>query len=709
MNMSQQPTPKFLLDENVHFERREIGGRTTFVVRHPTLEKYFHMGVAENRVAMLLDGTRTIDEMMVVLQAEGIDWTGEEVAELVLRFVHAKLARPVEGDLGNFNTPSVSWKQRSLKTLSGVISQRIPLFACNRLATKLHSIFGFLFSIPAMVIWAILVTSGFVIFFQQHEEFTSEITKLFDNRLWIAMIVMWVLAKVVHEFGHATAAKHHGVHVGKAGVMFFLMAPLAFVDVTDAWKLPSRWKRMQISLAGVYVELAVAAVALWMWWWLEDGLLRHLAAQCFLVAGPATLLVNANPLLRLDGYYVLSDLTDIPNLRMHGRDQLGNWLNRVLVGLPETRSLLSGWRRPFATVHAFCSVIFQVIWMTGLVVAVAWWAEGLGWVLAIAAGLMWAVLPMVRWVVKVWKSSSNEPLPETRSIAGHPRVRLAIVLGGACALVGYFLTAPSPLGRRVPVVVRYDSEQVVRASASAFVKDVRVKNGERVVAGTLLIELQDPERMVHLAERRDQLKVTSINEVEARKAGDLSVAAAESEHADSLRRQIAELETEVADLITYAQRDGLVIGANLDSMIGRFVEQGDSLMTVCDPQEMELLAAISPSDIEAYQRVTIGDRPMVVRLRGGQRFHTKPSPLRPQAINRLPHPALGANVGGPIPVEMQSTDSDLKSGPKPTQPQMESVTPLDPVTSSRIRSGQVGTMSISDTRSIARRVLDALR
>ena len=93
---------------------------------------------------------------------------------------------------------------------------------------------------------------------------------MFDPSLWLLLLGMWAISKVIHETGHAVAARYHGVQVGKIGILFFFMAPLAYVDVTDAWKLKSRWSRVQIALAGIYLELAVAAIAAWAWWLLPQ-------------------------------------------------------------------------------------------------------------------------------------------------------------------------------------------------------------------------------------------------------------------------------------------------------------------------------------------------------------------------------------------------------------------------------------------------------
>jgi putative peptide zinc metalloprotease protein len=500
--------------------------------------------------------------------------------------------------------------------------------------------------------------------------------------------------------GHAVAARYHGVRVGKIGIMFFLCAPLAYVDVTDAWKLRNRWSRVQIALAGVYLELAVASIAAWAWWWLPDGYVRHLAAQMFLVAGPATLLVNANPLLRLDGYYVVSDLTEIPNLRMHGRSQLAGICNHLLLGTVPKESLLGGWRQPFATVHAFASVVFQIVWMSGLVIGVSLWARGLGVLLATAAILLWAVLPLTRWTISMWLSK-----PAEKWYLNDTRIRL-LCYASLLLMLGQNLSmSDSPLARRVPVVVQFHDEQIARASVDSFVTRVYVTRGQRVGKGMLLMELHDPELLLTREKKLDDLELAQLRAIQFRRQQQFSKAAAEAENAESLRRQLTELDAQVAGLRVTAERDGLIISPAIENMAGRFVKQGDELLRVSDPQEKELLVTVAEDDMQAYQLAAQQSKLASVRLRGGTKLIAKPVSLRPRARRRLPHPALAATVGGPLAVEPSSAqDQPMRL----VEPHLESRTILDPATSASVRDGQIGMMTIADNRSLLTRVFDAM-
>jgi putative peptide zinc metalloprotease protein len=702
---SPQPTPplRVAIDDGVTFEQRMVGGRTQVIACHEASGKFFQLGAVEYRIAELLDGTRDVGEITTQLNVEGIDWESEDVAELVSRFVTNKVAFPIDSPATPpgppATPPTMPLGQRLPGILSMAISQRIPLVACNRIAEPLARYFGFIFSRLGIVFWLVLVISGMGVVMANRETFFEEISKLFVPSMWVVMLVIWAIAKVLHELGHATAARYHGVHVGKAGIMFFLFAPLAYVDVTDAWKLRSRWKRVQIALSGIYIELAIASVAAWSWLLLPPGFASHLMVQIFFVTGPATLLVNANPLLRLDGYYVLSDLTEIPNLRMHGRNQLAGLVNDWLVKIPAEDPLLSGWRRPAATLHAIGSVVFQIVWMGGLVLGVALWFKGLGIVLALVATVLWAMLPLFRWVFKVWKHDADGG----RFVTPH-RTRLCLVLVLVVSSISYFAIATSPFARRVPVVVRFCDEQVARAASDAFVQEVFVGRGERVSRGSLLVQLDAPELLLRRDELADQVQSSQMREVQLRRLGDLAMAASESERSTSLQRQLAELNAEVASLRITATRDGLVTGAGIESLQGRFVKEGSELLCVCDPQEKELLVAVTTRDVEAYNLAVLRQQLSTIRLRGGKSMVAVPPPLRPRASQSLPHPALGANAGGPLAVEPSSEQSELRSA----SPLMQSVALLDPLTSAEVQTGQIGMMTISDNRSLIERLIESV-
>ncbi|WP_442510884.1 efflux RND transporter periplasmic adaptor subunit [Novipirellula sp. SH528] len=726
--------PTVILDPEVTFVTREIGGRTTYVSHHEATGKFFQLGPEEYRVATLLDGVRGVPELFHALQAEGIQWSTEDLAKFISQLVQANVARIKHRPLNDAQPPTAETSTDScdqaadqpaaaeptpaanpaagpqppqpspvatvLRYMPLMISQRIPLFRGDVIATFLTRYLGWTFERIGLAVWSLLVFSGLCVVYGHADAFAAELRQMFDPGLWPVLFLIWVVAKMIHEAGHAVAAKHHGVSVGQVGIMFFLLAPLAYVDVTDAWKLRRRFHRVQIALGGVYFEMAIASVAAWAWWFMADGYSRHIAAQFFLISGPATLLVNANPLLRLDGYYVLSDLTEIPNLRMHGRRHLGSVLQWLLFNIPQPRQLLSGWRVWFASIHAACSVVFQVFWMGGLVLGVAMWARGLGIMLAIAGVLMWFVIPAVRWIWKVWTMAPGE-----RFGLNHYRRRMLFYASFLSFVFQQLGTVSSPFDRRVPVVVRFQDEQIARSPSDAFVESLFVQRGQHVELGTLLMRLKDPELRIRREKKADDLEIAELQSVQFRRQGELSKAAAYLENANALRRQVAEMDEQIAQLTVVAKRSGYIIGNHVESLPGRFVAAGNELLRVSDPQEKELLAVVPEQDVDAYQLATSMTSASHVRLRGGLTIKAKPASLRPRAYRKLMHPALAATVGGPLAIEPAMDGSGEM---RMAQPHFESITKLDPITSAEVRAGQLGSMTIRDNRPVLSRIYEAI-
>lgn len=699
-----------LLNE-LSFSLRSLGGRRTFVCHHHQKGQFFHLGPDEYEAARLLDGRRGAAEVASELSRRGIQWTAADVARLMSILVQSGLAQLVDApsggrlpeepggaEAGAHGTEQGDWRTGITRCLSSLLMQRMNLLHGDPIATKLAGIFGPCFSQLGVAGWFMIVLSGAAIVGAHGAEFGVEMRRYFSPQSWPLLVLLWCLIKMAHEAGHAVAAKRQGVRVGRAGIILFLFAPLAFVDVTDAWRLSRRWPRVQIALAGMYVELAIAGIAAWIWWWADPGFSRHLAAQVVMLAGPATLLVNANPFLRLDGYYVLGDVLDIPNLRMHGRRQLSVRLESWLFRRRCPSGLLGGWRASVATAHAAASIVFQMVWMGGLVLAVSSWAGGIGVVLGIAAATTWFVIPGSQWVGRIRRDD------------GWPAIRRRTMTVVALALIalGWVSAMPSPVGRRVPVVVRYRDEQIARAAAEGFVVAVPVEAGQAVCAGDVLVEMDDPELRVQREHLALDAEAARLRARRLSREGRTALSSAERDRHEGLLRSLAELDRQLESLRIRAHRDGVVCSRNPQRWLGQFVRRGQVLMSIGEEGAKELLASIEGSDLAAYLQAVENRQRCQVRLRGGQRLTVIPGAPQPRVRQTIPHPAMAAPVGGPLAVEPQREGSG-RDVYRLIAPRSESRSPLGEEVSRYVWSGQQGMLVIGDSRSLFRRATDPVR
>ena len=191
-----------------------------------------------------------------------------------------------------------------------------------------------------MVGWCVVCLIGVLTALGHRNELVQSSSILLDRDNWLRLAAVWLVLKILHEAAHGLTCLHFGGNVPSAGVLLILFAPLPFIDVTASWRFPSKWHRIATAAAGVYFELFVAAVAIILWNWCDDSVVRHGALNVAATAGVASLLINGNPLMRFDGYYILSDWLELPNLSGSGQKYIANVFQRI-VGIdvpPDNRS-----------------------------------------------------------------------------------------------------------------------------------------------------------------------------------------------------------------------------------------------------------------------------------------------------------------------------------------------------------------------------------
>ena len=349
-NFQEPEQPVARLREDLQFDLQNVGDQQGFLCHDPARGEYFRFGQREFDLTRLFDGTRTPSEVLGLAERQGIDADELSLKQLVWWLTQHNLlerrAAPRDPQAGATNA--------LIQTFGKAVSIRLPLVDADIFSRRCVSSAGLLFTRIGFLAWLVIVLASTVVASSNWERFTTDLRQIFDPSGWIWLVVAWCVIKVFHEAGHAIAASRQGVVVGRAGVILLLFAPIAYVDVTDAWRLPNRMQRIWIAMAGVYVELLIAAFAVFVWSVAPaSSSAANIAINVIVAAGPATLLINANPLMRLDGYFALSDLLQIPNLGMHGGRQLCGWVEWFLLGRRRPQSLLVGWRSD-QTTNPFC-------------------------------------------------------------------------------------------------------------------------------------------------------------------------------------------------------------------------------------------------------------------------------------------------------------------------------------------------------------------
>ena len=303
--------------------------------------------------------------------------------------------------------------------------------------------------------------------------------------------------KVVHEFGHGLVCKRYGGYVREAGATLILFAPTAYIDVTSAWRFASRWRRIHVSAAGMYIEVVISALAAVVWQSTSSDLVRQVAADVILAGAISTLLFNLNPLMRFDGYYILGDLLELQNLYESGRRYVQYWAKRRLLGMPVAAPRMPPRRAWFVRLFGFASTLWYLVATAGAIAGLAVIFHGAGLLLAIVAAAWWYVAPAVRMVRWLFGSRAAE-----RPNRGRAAV---VTVGGASLAMFILLWTPASLPPTAPAIVEYAPPTILRARTPGFVERIYVVDGEQVKRDQLLCVLRNDELQLEVASLESQL------------------------------------------------------------------------------------------------------------------------------------------------------------------------------------------------------------
>lgn len=422
-----------------------------------------------------------------------------------------------------------------------------------------------LFSTVAFCAWVVLLLAAATVVVARWDALRQPLQGMLAASNLSVMALTMLTLKVFHEFGHAYACRIFGGAVPEMGVILIAGAPCAYVDASAAWGFSSRSKRIVVSLAGMYVELALAAGAVFVWTLTAPGLLNAIAYNTILLASVVTILFNLNPLLRYDGYYVLCDLLEIPNLRARASASLRRLGKRLILGIRETE--VEGEPRLILWSYGLLAALYKIVLVFGIAALIATHVPWLG--LALAAGFIGAGLVNGGASLLGYLGRSEE----TRPVRARAVLASVALFGGVPAAL--FLV-PTPGGVVAPAVIQREQEWLLRAEAPGFLEDALAKPGEPIGAGAAICKLTNASA---IEERNTILARIQEHELirDSHRASDTAATQEQEARLAALRAQAAECERRIASLTLRAPADSDVATIPAASEIGRYFDQGTPL------------------------------------------------------------------------------------------------------------------------------------
>jgi len=635
--------PRLRSHARVH--RHEYRGRRWYVLQDRMSRRSHRLNPPAHYLVGLMDGRRTLQELWDAAAQRFGDQapTQDEVIQLLGQLHAADLVQS-EGapDVDELLRRARRTRNRTLMAkLLAPLAIKVPLFDPDRMLERWLPWFRPLFGPAGALLWLALVGWGAFSAAQHWNELTQDIgNRVLAPENLLVLGLVFPLLKAAHEFGHACAVKAWGGEVHEMGVMFLVMMPVPYVDASAASAFAQRRQRVIVGAAGMAVELCIASAALLFWLDMQPGLPRAVLFNVMLIAGVSTVLFNANPLLRFDGYYILSDLIDIPNLRQRAQQYLGAVLQRGLFGIANDAVQATPREAAWFLFFSIASFIYRLTVTFAIAVFIGSHYFVVGVLLAIWA-VATGIFAPVLWLVGF--------------IAFSPRLRRhrarAVLTSGALAAALFVLVfvVPVPSWTNAQGVL-WDAEQsVVRSGADGFVQRVAAQPGSRVRRGDPLVEADDPLLLPRLKMVRAEKEAAEAR-YQAERMENLSASLVTQEKLKALDADLQRLEERMRDLVVRAPGDGIFALAAPENLPGRFLKQGEQIAHVIPEGRVTCRVLVTQQQVHL---VRSGTRAVRARLAERPRETVEARVLRevPLAMDRLPSLALSQAGGGEVALD----------------------------------------------------------
>ena len=571
------------------------------------------------------------------------------------------------------------------QSLLKVLSFRVGSIDATRVVDGLHRRLSWIYSLPMLGITLAVFAYAIFILLGQGREVVARLPSLVElaqPRYWLLWLTTIVIVKVIHELAHAVTCKHFGGRCHEIGVLMLAMIPCLYCDVTDVWRLPSKWQRIAVSAAGMIAELVIAAVALIGWWHTQPGLLQVWCLSVVIVCSIGTLLVNANPLLRYDGYYILSDLVEVPNLAGRAQGLLPAALRRWLMAEPRTEDpMLSTRQRQGLLIYAVAARVYLTLLLLGIFVVLLTWASPYRLEnLVLTLGVVTLAGMLFQPLASMWRLLKN-PTQRFR-LRRLPLVGLALTV---LAILAAFFFWPITRSIRGPAIFVPVKGQPIFATSAGELQ-LALPPGTRVQAGDVLARLIDPQSELALARQQGEYEV---RQVRYQQLGTMRAYSAQSSQAmptaraavDDAAAQLKQLQTTAEELTIRAPSAGVLVappvepdaerdesrlavwsGSPLEPRnLGCWVEPGTLLGMIADPERLEALVAIDQADVAEVQpgqmvRILLDSSP--VQVLTGEVVQV----ARRSALRTAVDPAVDAGKYHLVQVRLDSHDAPLLVG-----------------------------------------------
>jgi putative peptide zinc metalloprotease protein len=662
------------LRAGAQMSRQFYRGERWYVVRDPAGNQFHRLSDAAYRFLGLLDGKRTVAEAWDLVGGQLADDapTQPEVIQILSQLYAANL---LETDI----TPDATvllrrhkqmQKRQIQNRLMNVLFPRIPVWDPDKFLRRWMPIFQLMFSRIGVVIWLIVVGSALVMVIPEWTQLKTAANHALDmQHNWENLFYLYatfVAIKFFHELGHASACRRFGGECHEMGLMLLVLVPTPYVDASTAWAFANKWRRIFVGAAGMIVELFLAAICAFIWKNTNPQtypLVNQLAYNAMFIASVSTVIFNANPLLRYDGYYILSDLLEIPNLRQKSTEYAMGLIKRHILRLKLQQPLPPPGQRVWLLTYAIASSIYRVFIGMVIILIVTYKVPVLGVLMALGGVVTWIVVP----VVKLFKYLALDPELHRKRVRGI--VFSASVAAAVIVIVGLIkfpvhvdfqgvLQPDDPIGTDGRVI-----SGTLKTGADGRVIAIHGKDGQMVQKDQVILAMANPEYQFDYDSAQAKLREIAAR-IRQDRATDLNGLMKDQADEAAWQEKLGDAQERLDALVVKAPFTGKLVAPTLTELDGAYLQRGQEFGRVAVLQQLVVKGDIDQKDAELIRKSPPIQSDTEIRLAGLLSTTLKGGAitLPPAAVTDLADPALGTLGGGEIlvdPRDPKQTKSEI--------------------------------------------------
>jgi putative peptide zinc metalloprotease protein len=557
------------------------------------------------------------------------------------------------GDSQYIYNKSKAKKRKELQQkIQSFLFLKVPIFNPNKMLDSFKPISNIIFSMPSFIIWLIFIIFALNLVIVNHNEIFSQTEGILaPSNLFLLYGSIFIL-KLFHELAHGIATKKYGGDIYTFGMMFIIFTPLPYVDASNSWSFKDKWQRIIVSAAGMYIELFLAAISAIIWANTGDGVIHSIAFNMMIAGSVSSILFNANPLLKFDSYFILSDYLEIPNLYQRSHAYILSLMKSIFFGIKESGEYIANQKEAKELfVYGVLSYIYKLVLTIGIIIFVAdrWFI--LGAIIFITSFYLMILKPIYNFIIFILYSHK---LYKNRNRA---KVVTAIL---ATIFIYIFFIHKSDDYVKANGIVNLKTQEQVFIKTEGILEQIYINSSEQVNRGDKLFKLTNKELDFNIEYTNYQLQENIQKRL---KALNEYVAHIEpiNEKIDFLTQKLKHLKDKRDELIIKSNTDGvMVLQPQIKEYINNHLKINIKVAEILNHDNYEFIAIISQEDairlFEQYlgnsQLKLDGDIPNTLNLSNVV--------IIPHEKDVLPSQALSWSGGGDIET-VETRDNTIKT------------------------------------------------